>query len=125
MPMRERMETDYAVGYRKPPANTRFKKGQSGNPSGRPRKTALDLDPGKILQLIDNEEIAVQIDGRRKLLLKGEIAVRQLFAMAIRGDLTTARLLAKMAAKHFGPEAEAPGETRFVIVPDKPSEGQS
>ena len=28
---------DYEVGYRKPPVNTRFKSGQSGNPKGRPR----------------------------------------------------------------------------------------
>lgn len=29
---------DYEVGYGKPPKSTRFKKGQSGNPRGRPRK---------------------------------------------------------------------------------------
>lgn len=29
---------DYDIGYRKPPAQHRFKKGQSGNPLGRPRK---------------------------------------------------------------------------------------
>src|SRR5438876_8383769 len=28
---------EYAVGYGKPPAETRFHKGQSGNPGGRPR----------------------------------------------------------------------------------------
>src|SRR5437588_10265453 len=28
---------DYAVGYGKPPVETRFQKGQSGNPEGRPR----------------------------------------------------------------------------------------
>lgn len=29
-------EKPYAVGYCKPPVNTRFKKGQSGNPGGKP-----------------------------------------------------------------------------------------
>jgi Family of unknown function (DUF5681) len=28
---------DYAVGYGKPPAETQFPKGRSGNPGGRPR----------------------------------------------------------------------------------------
>src|SRR4051794_40011259 len=28
----------YAVGYGKPPLHTRFRKGQSGNPAGRPRR---------------------------------------------------------------------------------------
>src|SRR5215469_1860266 len=29
---------EYAANYRKPPEHTRFKKGQSGNPRGRPAK---------------------------------------------------------------------------------------
>src|SRR5215469_15592455 len=29
-------QSDYEVGYGKPPRHTRFKKGQSGNPRGRP-----------------------------------------------------------------------------------------
>ncbi len=29
---------DNDAGYRKPPKHTQFKKGQSGNPKGRPRK---------------------------------------------------------------------------------------
>ena len=30
---------DYAVGYGRPPLETRFQKGQTGNPEGRPRGT--------------------------------------------------------------------------------------
>jgi hypothetical protein len=32
-------ERDYAANYRKPPLHTRFKKGQFGNPRGRPANT--------------------------------------------------------------------------------------
>ena len=71
--------------------------------------------PGKILQSIDNEEM----DGKDKRMLKAEIYFRQLFNKAMKGSLTEARLIAKMAAKYFGPEAEGPSETRFIIVPDK------
>jgi len=112
-------ENDYEVGYRKPPVATRFKKGQSGNPSGKPKKIAPELNPGKILQSIDNEEMIVKIDGKGKRMLKAEIYFRQLFTRAIKGSLTEARLIAKMAAKYFGPEAEGPSETLFIIVPDK------
>lgn len=38
----------YRVGYAKPPEDSRFKKGRSGNPNGRPRKTRAkkpDWDP--------------------------------------------------------------------------------
>jgi hypothetical protein len=56
-------KSDYEVGYKRPPIATRFKKGQSGNPSGKPKKISQELDPGKILQAIDNEEMVVEIDG--------------------------------------------------------------
>jgi hypothetical protein len=109
----------YEVGYGKPPKATRFQKEKSGNPSGRPKKIAREIDPGKILQSIDNEEIVLMVDGKRKRMPKAEINFRQLFAKAIRGDLTVARLIAKMAAKYFGPEAEGPSDTHFIVVPDR------
>jgi hypothetical protein len=34
----------YEVGYRKPPRHTQFQTGQSGNPGGRPRRTAERLE---------------------------------------------------------------------------------
>jgi hypothetical protein len=39
----ENMSDSYEVGYGKPPKDTQFKKGSSGNPKGRPKK-ALDFD---------------------------------------------------------------------------------
>jgi hypothetical protein len=32
----------FGTGYKRPPENTRFKKGQSGNPKGRPKRAAID-----------------------------------------------------------------------------------
>ena len=117
--MKNEKNDEYEVGYGKPPVATRFKKGQSGNPDGKRKKIAQQLDPGKILQSIDNEEIIVKIDGKRKRMLKSEIQFRQLFTKAIRGDLTSARLVAKMAAQYFGPEAQGSSHIQVVVVPDK------
>jgi len=117
--MKNEKSNDYEVGYGKPPVATRFKKGQSGNPDGKRKKIAQQLDPGKSLQSIDNEEINVNIDGRRKRMLKSEIQFRQLFTKAIRGNLTSARLVAKMAGQYFGPEAEGPSHLQVMVVPDK------
>src|SRR3974390_429496 len=109
--MSGKKKKDYKVGYGKPPVETRFPKGVSGNPTGRQKKVAQDLDPGLILEAIDNEEIVVMDNGKSKPMAKAEIHFRQIFAKAIKGDLTAGRLVAKMAAKYFGPEAEGESDT--------------
>jgi Family of unknown function (DUF5681) len=116
--MTDKEQDDYEVGYKKPPFASRFKKGQSGNPSGRRRKVGQELDPGKVLQSIDNEEIRVKIDGRDKRMRKAEVYFQQLFTRAIKGDLAAARIVAVMAVKYFGPEADGPPELNFIVVPN-------
>jgi hypothetical protein len=106
----------YEVGYRKPPKATRFQKGRSGNPSGRPKKSAQSLDLGLILEGIENEEIIVVDNGKRKLMKKAEIHFRQQFTKAINGDLKTARLLVQMAEEYFAPEASADREPELIGV---------
>jgi hypothetical protein len=119
--------SNYEVGYGKAPIATRFKKGQVANPAGRPpkEKTPPELDLGKILQEMDNEARMIVVDGKRMSMRLAEIHFRQLFAKSIKGDLTAARLIAKMAAEYFGPEAEGPGETRFIVKRDKGESRQS
>jgi len=94
----------YGVGYQKPPKATRFQKGKSGNPSGRPKKAPQPIDPALLLETIDNEEIAVKIDGKWTRMTTAEIQFRQLFAKAIKGNLSAARLVANMAFEYFAAE---------------------
>jgi uncharacterized protein DUF5681 len=105
---------DYKVGYGKPPASGRFRKGASGNPSGRPRARTNKIDPASVLETIDNEEIAVIDNGKRKQMPKAEVYFRQLMTKAIKGDLKAARLVVSMAAKYFSPEALASGNVECI-----------
>jgi len=74
----------YEVGYRKPPTESRFNKGQSGNPAGRPKTmTRLDLVLKGELDSIVNRTI----DGQRRQLSVRESLVRSLLAKALGGDL--------------------------------------
>ena len=105
----------YEVGYGKPPVLTRFQKGTSGNPSGGRKRVSKPLDPGIVLQTIDNEEIVVTDNGKRKRMTKAEINFRQLFAKATRGDLKAARLIANMAIKYFSPEDRDEDQVTEII----------
>jgi len=78
----------YRVGYRKPPKSSRFVKGQSGNPTGRPKGSkALD----KILFQVNGERIKVTQNGRGRYITKLEAMVMQLANKAAAGDLKAAK----------------------------------
>jgi hypothetical protein len=66
-------ERQYAANYRNPPLHTRFKKGQSGNPRGRPRKNLAAL-----LAAALNEKVTATVDGTRKQVSKREAVITQL-----------------------------------------------
>lgn len=99
---------------------TRFQKGKSGNPKGRPKKVAAnpDTSPGDILQAIDNEEVVVVIGGKRRYVTTAEAHFLQLFDKSSEGDLEAAKLIKDMAVKYLGPEAEGPSATHFLVMPD-------
>lgn len=80
----------YQVGYGRPPAHTRFKPGQSGNPKGRP-KGAKNEDT--ILREIMNRPIEIREGGRpRKISVLAAILLK--FAEnALKGDPKSATFL--------------------------------
>jgi hypothetical protein len=73
---------DYEVGYGKPPKNTQFQKGVSGNPKGRP-KNSLNFDDELIRE--SNSLMAINENGRRKRISKHKVAVKQLMKQAMTG----------------------------------------
>lgn len=82
------------VGYKKPPQNSRFKVGQSGNPKGRPKGSK---------NLIDtlNKEMESRVDvtenGRKKRITKREAIAKVLINKAASGDPRAAPLVLKAA----------------------------
>ena len=73
---------DYEVGYKKPPKNTRFKAGQSGNPSGRSKGSKnLKTLVGKEL----NDSVDIREGGRRKVVSKRDVVAKQLVKKGMEG----------------------------------------
>ena len=80
---------DYEVGYGKPPKNTQFQKGVTGNPRGRPKKS-LDFDQ----ELIRESEsfITITENGLQKRISKHKVVVKQLVKQAMTGSPQAQRI---------------------------------
>jgi hypothetical protein len=84
-----------AVGYGNPPEETRFKKGKSGNPKGRPRGK---LNTATVLERVLRDKVVINENGLRKTVTKLEAAIKQLVNKAASGDLAAMRQLMVLAA---------------------------
>jgi Family of unknown function (DUF5681) len=79
----------YEVGYGKPPKNTQFQKGISGNPTGRPKKAAefhsiFMKESESLMTIIDN--------GQRRRVSKLEAIAKQLHNKALTGNIQALRI---------------------------------
>ena len=93
-------ESEYEVGYGKPPKNTRFKKGQSGNPKGRPKyKSEFECqrDMRAIFMRAAMTSISTKVKGRQTRMPALEAMYLKLFARAIEGDGPSMRFVHTVA----------------------------
>ncbi len=86
-------DPDYEVGYRKPPRHSRFVKGLSGNPRGRP-PGAKNLKT--LLSKALNELVIVTENGGQRKISKREAIVTQLVNRSAQADLKAIQILLAM-----------------------------
>jgi hypothetical protein len=87
---KERKSANYAVGRGRPPVETRFQPGKSGNPNGRPKGTRT---VGAILQDVIQQKTAVTVNGKELMVPAIEGALRRLASDALGGDNAAMKLL--------------------------------
>src|SRR6267378_69803 len=115
-PMPPDNKRDYEVGYGKPPRHTRFTKGQSGNPRGRP-PGAKNLKT--LLSEALNEPIIVTENGGHRKITKREAIVTQLVNRSATADLRAIKILLDILRDIEGQTEPASPETSAFTAADE------
>jgi hypothetical protein len=109
---------DYEVGYGRPPVQSRFQPGQSGNSKGRP-KGSHNFQTLLADELLSR--VPVTINGKTVRLTKAELAIRQQVDKAAKGDGRALTIVLKMmgegsntAAVQDSDEGSAPVQTELT-----------
>jgi hypothetical protein len=90
MTSRKSKSAAYQVGYRRPPRHTRFRKGRSGNPGGRPRRAPTER--AKALALREAYRKVTVKEGDRTFALPAIQAIlRSQVMLAAKGNLQAQR----------------------------------
>ena len=92
----------FDVGYKKPPRETRFQKGQSGNPNGRP-KGVNNFKTDLAAEL--NEQIRITEGGTAKLFTKQQALIKRTMEKACKGDMRAIEVLIKWRGAYLDEEA--------------------
>lgn len=115
---RTEKDTDYKIGYGKPPLHTQFPKGKSGNPRGRTPK--IEASRSKRQQQIEfleiaEEPITITVNGKLKRVSGFQAVVLKLRQKAIGGDIRSIMLFCALYKELIGDFSEANPEITSMI----------
>jgi len=99
----------YKVGYCRPPVATRFPRGTSGNPLGRPKRQRGKVTLAGAMRELLMSDVTVVVDGRRRRMLRIEALADTLIASAIEGNAGAARLALDLAHRFVPPDETIEG----------------
>jgi hypothetical protein len=109
---------DYPVGYGRPPAHTRFKPGQSGNPKGKPKG---QKKLGTIFRDILNEQVSIREGDKIRKVSKVEAMFRAVALKAMKGDPKSFQTIVSFCQQSGEFEAEPErieAIHRYLVTPD-------
>jgi hypothetical protein len=100
-----------------PPVAKQFKKGQSGNKKGRPRRPAEPISTSYLFRKVANEEVEIEVQGRKMVVTRWEAFLRQIHTLALNNNFKAARLLHQIRQRF--PGRAASGGTYFLVCTDE------
>jgi hypothetical protein len=123
---RSKIKGQSQVGYKRPPVESRFKKGQSGNPQGRRRRT-----PSTIAAMFADElqsTAVISENGRRRKVPKIRLLINEAVKQARDGNFHPLVLITKIShsleqlsgtATRKNPATDPSGENEFSNLSDE------
>jgi hypothetical protein len=85
---------NYSVGYGCPPKHSQFKKGQSGCPTGRPKKRISSVEEIVTAEL--NDKVAFSENGTKRRATKFRLMIKHAINQAVAGDFHSFAMVIKL-----------------------------
>ena len=108
---------DEAVGHRRPPKASQFKKGQSGNPRGRPPNAAGHRSVAARV-LGEMQRLSGQPKGARVRFTTLELIVKTLKQLTATGHAAASTLYMKCVARH-GTQNALEHKVGYIVLPER------
>ena len=89
--------SDRKVGYGNPPEHSRFKKGVSANPKGRPKRQPPEV--GEVIKGVMDASVEYLEGGRTRKATRRELSVKRHLKRAMEGNTGAAEALLKLRAQ--------------------------
>ena len=111
----------HTVGYGRPPADKRFRKGQSGNPRGRPRGKSRKV----VYDAVLGQRIEIRLEGVKLKVTAAEALLLKLVQSGVAGDARIGELVlnaleSEQHARGSRDEDRVLVITRSIVSPEDP-----
>ncbi len=97
------MSENYKTGYGKPPKRSRFQKGRSGNPKGRPKG---QKNKGSVVREVIERKVTIRKNGKTRTVTVFEALVESMVSKALNGSINDQIKLIHLIDKHVPEKLE-------------------
>lgn len=111
---------NYEVGYGKPPKETRWKKGQSGNGNGRPTNAQKEKKFWDTFLEISKQLVTINNAGKKEQMELREALIHKLYNEGMKGNMQALKTVMQYLEKASPVEKSMQRPTMIIKPPDGP-----